>query len=214
MDSEEQRMQREGYARALRSPEVMRAIKSGVHGKIAIVYMEWASPEHQRVLVPWTVVNDPVDAATVADAIEGPPSLAQGGTSISAALLFAGRLLRTSGIRSERRIIDVSGDGPNNAGPAIEPIRSALINGGVTINGLAISLPGGPYMIESFDLDFIQSYYENCLIGGPGAFALSVGDPMDFERAVRLKLVSEIANTPPAPQLEYSRVPDCVEHDK
>ena len=198
MSDQEQRMQREGYVDALLSPEVMRAIKSGRRGKIALAYMEWARPEYQRVIVPWTVIEDPADAAGAAKLIRGQPTLPQGGTSISTALLAAARLLLNSGLESDRQVVDVSGDGPNNAGPPVERSRDTLIARGVTINGLAISIPNGQSydMIESFPLDYVVSYYRYCVIGGPHAFVLSVGDMGDFEMAVRKKFVAEIAGPP------------------
>jgi len=195
MSDQEQRMQREGYVDALLSPEVMRAIKSGRRGKIALAYMEWARPEYQRVIVPWTVIEDPTDAAGAAKLIRGQPMLPQGGTSISTALLSAARLLLNNGLESDRQVLDVSGDGPNNAGPPVERARDALIARGVTINGLAISIPDGQPsdMIQSFPLDYVVSYYKHCVIGGPHAFVLAVGDMGDLEMAVRKKFVAEIA---------------------
>ena len=219
MDQEEQRLQREGYARALRSPEVMQAIKSGRRGRVAVIYMEWASPENQRVLVPWTVIDGPDDAAEMANAVKEQPTILQGGTSIFAALSFAAKLLRTSGLQSDRQIIDVSGDGPNNSGPPITPIRDSLVAHGTTINGLAISLSHHhqPNMIESFDLPYLKSYYEHCVIGGLGAFVLSVGDPADFEKAIRRKFVNEIAGLSAVLQLASNErldlsAADCLTH--
>jgi hypothetical protein len=215
MSPEEQHVQREGYVSALRSPDVMRAIKSGRLGRIAIAYVEWARPEYQRVVAPWTVIEGPADAAALADVIAAQPSLPQGGTSISAGLLAAGRLLRTSVLSSNRQVVDVSGDGPNNAGPPIESTRDVLITSGVTINGLAISLAGGAQgMIESFNLDYLVSYYKRCVIGGAGAFVLAVGDLADFERAIRRKMVDEIAGAPARLQFaaddgRYPPVVDC-----
>jgi hypothetical protein len=115
--------------------------------------------------------------------------------------LAAGRLLRTRALASDRQVIDVSGDGPNNEGPDIERTRDALIARDVTINGLAISLPhNAPYVIEPFDLDLV-SYYRRCVIGGAGAFVLAVDELADFERAIRRKLVDEIAAAPARLQL-------------
>jgi hypothetical protein len=198
MSDQEQRMQREGCVDALLSPEVMRAIKSGRRGKIALAYMEWARPEYQQVIVPWTVIEDPADAAGAAKLIRGQPMLPQGGTSISTALLSAARLLLNNGLESDRQVLDVSGDGPNNAGPPVERARDALIARGVTINGLAISIPDGQPsdMIQSVPLDYVVSYYKHCVIGGPHAFVLAVGDMGDFEMAVRKKFVAEIAGPP------------------
>ena len=198
ISDQEQRLQREGYISALLSPEVMRAIKSGRRGKIALAYLEWARPEYQRVLVPWTVIETPADASGAAKLIRGQPTLPEGGTSISAAQLAAARLLRNSGLQSDRQVVDVSGDGPNNAGPPVERSRDALIARGVTINGLVISISDGqPFdMIESFPLGYLVSYYKHCVIGGPNAFVIAVGDTRDFEMAVREKFVAEIAGQP------------------
>ena len=162
MSDREQRMQREGYVGALLSPEVMRAIKSGRRGRIALAYMEWARPEYQRVIVPWTVIEDPADAAGAAKLIRQQPALPQGGTSISTALSAAAVLLVNSGLESDRQVVDVSGDGPNNAGPPVERSRDALIARGVTINGLAISIPNRQpsSLIQSFPLDYVVSYYK------------------------------------------------------
>jgi hypothetical protein len=195
MSDQEQRMQRQGYIDALLSPAVMRAIKSGRRGRIAIAYLEWARPEYQRVVVPWTVIENPTDAAGAAKLIREQSTLPQGGTSISTALLAAARLLLNSGLESDRQAVDVSGDGPNNAGPPVEKSRDALIARGITINGLAISIRDGQKfdMIESFPLDYVVSYYKHCVIGGPHAFVLAVGDMRDFEVAIRRKFVAEIA---------------------
>jgi hypothetical protein len=197
MSQDEQRVQRQGYVSALRNPDVLQAIKSGRRGRIAMAYFECARPEYQRVLVPWTVIDGPSDAAAIADAIAGQPVIPQGETSISSALLFAGQLLKTSGFMSDRRIVDISGDGPNNTGTQVQWTRDALIARGVTINGLVVSLlHGPPDMIESFSLSYLESYYRHCVIGGPGAFVLSVGDPADFNKAIRHKFLTEIAGPP------------------
>jgi hypothetical protein len=195
MDQEELRVQREGYALALRSPEVMQAIKSGRRGRIAFIFFEWAGEDYQLVRVPWTVIDGPDDAAEIANAIEKQPIISRGGTSISAALSLAGKLLRTSGLQSDRRIIDVSGDGPNNSGPSITPIRDALVAQGIAINGLAISLSvsSPPNMRPSYELQTLKSYYEHCVVGGFGAFVHTIGNPADFESAIRQKFVDEIA---------------------
>ena len=127
MDQSRRQMQREGYAGAICSAEVLAAIKSGPHGRIAIACFGWASPDYQRVIVPWTIVETPADADAVAHAIEQEPLASEAGTSISAALLFSERLLRPAGIRADRKIIDVSGDGPNNSGPLLRPARDSCL---------------------------------------------------------------------------------------
>jgi hypothetical protein len=203
MNQDEQRVQREGYVHALRNPDVLRAIRSGTYGRIAIAYVEWASPDDQRVLLPLTVIKGPDEAAAFADLLEAQPILAGGGTSISSGLLSAGRLLQTSSLHSDRQIIDVSGDGPNNAGPPVAQVRDAMVARSATINGLAISKfrHDVPDMPNSFGEGSVGWYYEGCVIGGPGAFVIAVSDLADFEKAIRRKLVLEIAGLPSRLQL-------------
>src|SRR5262249_34837551 len=103
-----------------------------------------------------------------------------------------------------------SGDGPNNSGPSITPIRDALVAQGTTINGLAISLSvrNPPNMPPSFDLQTLKSYYKHCVIGGFGAFVHTIGNPADFERAIRQKFVEEFAGLSPLFQLVTNESPD------
>jgi hypothetical protein len=205
MNESRRRVQREGYARAFRSAEVLAAIKSGPHGRIAIACFGWARPDYQRVIAPWTIVETRADADAVAHAIEQEPLASEAGTSISAALLFSERLLHAAGIRADRRIIDVSGDGPNNSGPLLRPTRVLVLAGGVTINGLAIALRTteertfGPFASTT-----IRSYYRDCVIGGAGAFVIAVENVADFEPAIRTKLTMEIAEMHPlTPRVAY-----------
>jgi hypothetical protein len=223
MTKNELRIQREGYVNALRNVEVINASLSGTRGRIAIAYFEWSSPDYQRLIMPWTVIDGPDSARSFADALEEQPigtssygGLAGGGTSISAALFFSSRLLQSSGLQSDRQIIDVSGDGPNNCGGLpIAPVRDAVIARGATINGLAISPSKGsasdsPDSMGELTLGW---YYNGCVIGGPGAFVITVGDRADFEKAVRRKLLLEIAGEPPRVQLAAERLytrPDCL----
>jgi hypothetical protein len=201
MDESRRRVQREGYARAIRSAEVLAAIKSGPHGRIAIACFGWATPDYQRVIAPWTIVESRADADTVAHAIEQEQLAAEGGTSISAALLFSERLLHTAGIRADRKIIDVSGDGPNNSGPLLRLARDSVLADGVTINGLAIALltkeerTFGPFAPTT-----IRSYCQGCVIGGAGAFVIEVAEVGEFEPAIRTKLTREIAEMHPLTQ--------------
>jgi len=198
MDESRRRVQRDGYARAIRSAEVLAAIKSGPHGRIAMACFGWASPDYQRVIVPWTIVETPADADAVAHAIEQELLASEGGTSISAALLFSERLLHAAGTRSDRKVIDVSGDGPNNSGPLLRPARASVLAGGVTINGLAIALrTKEERTFGPFPPTTIRSYYRDCVIGGAGAFVIAVAEVGDFEPAIRTKLTMEIAELHP-----------------
>jgi Protein of unknown function (DUF1194) len=201
MNESRRRVQREGYARAFRSAEVLAAIKSGPHGRIAIACFGWASPDYQRVIAPWTIVETRADADTVAHAIEKEPLASEGGTSISAALLFSERLLHAAGVRADRKIIDVSGDGPNNSGPLLRLARDSVLADGVTINGLAIALlTKEERTFEPFAPTTIRSYYQDCVIGGAGAFVIEVAEVGDFEPAIRTKLTREIAEMHPLTQ--------------
>jgi len=215
MTEAEQLLQREGYARALRSPDVLRAIKSGRRGRIAITLFEWGRPNYQRAIVPWTVIADQEGAEAFANAISGRPSSSEGSTSISAALSFAADLLQSGFIWGGRQVVDVSGDGPDNAGPPIQPARNALLQSGVTINGLVIALSrSGKGTFDPFGPHYVESYYEGCVIGGPGAFLLSVRDTAEFEPALRRKLATEIAGVPQFIErvtydVHYPPVTDC-----
>ena len=196
MDIEEQRLQRDGYVAAFRDPEIHKAIASGPNGRIAVTYLEWAGPANQQVVLPWTVVDGARAAGTLADRLEHAPISRARMTSISAALESSGRLFETSASRGIRRVIDVSGDGPNNAGVPVVPIRDELIAKGIVINGLPIMLkmPAG-----FFDLADLDLYYTDCVIGGTGAFMIPIKEKSEFLTATRRKLLLEISGwEPPA----------------
>jgi hypothetical protein len=147
--------------------------------------------------VAWTIVGSHEEAGRFADAIAARPVTAGTGTSISTGLLAAARLLTESPTLAQRRVIDVSGDGPNNAGPPVSPIRDRLVASGITINGLPISLPrGAPDAFESFGEPYLDAYFENCVIGGPDAFVIGINDMSRFEAAILRKLIREIAGDP------------------
>lgn len=197
MSEAEQRVQRDGYVNAFRHPDVARAIGLGPRGKIAVSYVEWAGPGYQRIVRPWTIIGGYDEAKRFADALAVQPILREAGTSISAGLLRAAGLFAHSRSVGQRRVIDVSGDGPNNSGPPVAPVRDELVASGISINGLPISLHrGGSRAFESFGEDYLVSYFESCVIGGPDAFVMGIDDISQFEVAVRRKLVREIAGSP------------------
>src|SRR5215475_1639444 len=191
MDPDEQALQREGYVSALTSPEFLTALKSGIHARIALTYFEWANYNDQKILLPWRLVDGLASAQAVAAEIGRAPYRRAYRTSISGALLFGSRLFENSGHRGIRRVIDVSGDGTNNEGPLIVPTREAVVATGITVNGLPIMLkkpqPG------SVDIEDLDIYYEDCVIGGPGAFVVPIKEREKFKDAVRTKLVLEVA---------------------
>jgi hypothetical protein len=194
MNPAEQRLQRDGYVNAFRHPEILAAIQSGGIGRIAVLYLEWAGSEYQRVGVPWTVVGTLEDASSVADALDALPLKTEPGTSISASFLQAGELFDNAKQRTSRRVIDISGDGVNNFGPPVAPIRDLLVSEGIIINGLPIVLPTDASDTNmSFSRPFLERYYEDCVIGGSGAFVIGVEDMSRYATALRRKLVMEIA---------------------
>jgi Protein of unknown function (DUF1194) len=199
MDPDEQALQREGYVLALTSKEFLQALHQGAHGKIAITYFEWAGQSDQKILMPWRVIDGPESADAVAAEIARAPIRRASRTSISGGLRFAKPLFDDSGYRGLRRVIDVSGDGANNAGPLVELIRDDVLAAGITINGLPIMLKR-PYK-GTMDIDNLDEYYEDCVIGGPGAFVIPIREREKFIEATRTKLVLEVAGRQPDPQI-------------
>ena len=195
MDPDEQSLQREGYVLALTSTEFLQALRQGAHGKIAITYFEWAGQSDQKILMPWRVIDGPESADAVAAEISRAPYRRASRTSISGALRFAKPLFDDSGYRGLRRVIDVSGDGANNAGPLVELTRDDVLAAGITINGLPIMLKR-PYS-GTMDIENLDEYYEDCVIGGPGAFVIPIREREKFIEATRTKLVLEIAGRQP-----------------
>jgi len=213
MDPEELALQREGYAKALTSPEFLNALRQGIHGKVAVTYFEWAGSSEQRVIVPWRIVDGPEGAGSVANEILASPIRRAARTSISGALLFGAALFETSGQRGIRRVIDVSGDGANNSGQIVTAARDEVLSRGITINGLPIMLKRPSY--ATMDIELLDEYYEDCVIGGPSAFVVPVKDRDKFVEAIRTKLVLEIATlTPGSPVIKAAaanpRVPCTI----
>jgi hypothetical protein len=211
MDPDEQRLQRDGYIFAFRDAEVHKAISAGPHGRIAVTYMEWAGPSVQSIIVPWTVIDGAASANALADKLGAQPILRARMTSISQGLVFAAQLFDKSGVQGIRRVIDVSGDGPNNAGPLVTLVRDQLVAQGIAINGLPILLKKPASFFDIADLDV---YYTECVIGGAGAFMIPVRERSEFKTATRRKLLLEIAGQFPAPRLIPAQLPlsggDCT----
>lgn len=200
MTPEEQRVQREGYVEAFRSGVVHGAIRQGLTGRIAVTYVEWAGVANQVVVVPWTIVAGPEDANALADRLARTPPRRSTWTSIAGALDFSVALLKGSGLEATRRVIDVSGDGPNNQGREVTAARDDAVAQGIVINGLPLMIrePTGPWDIPDLD-----RYYRDCVIGGAGAFMIPVREQPQFAEAIRTKIVREVA----ARELEARVVP-------
>lgn len=196
MDFEEQKLQLDGYVQAFRHPDVIDALRSGPHRRIALVFVEWGGASLQRIKVPWTLIDGEQSADAFADALSRDELISMPRTSISGAIAFSASLFGGNGFRGLRRVIDVSGDGPNNQGTAVAEARDAAVARGVTINGLPVLLkPGEP--AGFFDLEKLDIYYEDCVIGGMGSFIVPVRNRKNFAEAIRRKLVLEMAGLRP-----------------
>ncbi len=197
MDLEEAALQRHGFARAIRHPEVIEAIRRGRLGRIAVAYMEWSGIGHQRTLVGWTEVADAKSTAVFAEAVERSELTIEFWTSISTVIAYAANSFEGNGFRGRRRIIDISGDGPNNTGVYVVEARDRAVADGIVINGLPIvNDRPGPYGYPP--LPNLDLYYEDCAIGGIGSFVVVADGFKDFARAIRRKMVLEIARAVPA----------------
>jgi hypothetical protein len=201
VDREEATLQRRGYIDALRSEEVINAIRSGAYGRIAVAYIEWAGTYLQRTVIDWTVLDG---ADTIGSFIEtlSNTSIESGPwTSISAAIQYVVPMFARNEYQGTRRVIDISGDGPNNQGIPVMEARAIALNAGVTINGLPIVNdrrgPGNTRSIKDLD-----KYYRDCVIGGTGAFMIVANDFEDFATAIKRKLIFEIAGLFPTADLD------------
>jgi hypothetical protein len=195
MDMDELAIQREGYAQAIVSKEFLQALKTGPNGKISVTYFEWAASSDQKIIIPWRVIDGPETADAVANEIMKTPIRRASRTSISGAINFAMPLFDENPHRGLRRVIDISGDGPNNNGAPVIGARDAAVEKGVTINGLPIMVKEPSY--STMDIDNLDFYYEDCVIGGPGAFVVTIKDREKFKEAIRTKLVLEVAGRTP-----------------
>jgi hypothetical protein len=195
VDEGEFKLQREGYATGITSPRVLAAIQAGTHREIAVCFIEWAGPDEQNVVVKWTVIGDAEAAEDFAANLRKEPRSFMGRTSISAAIDFAMVEFAKSGVTADRRIIDVSGDGTNNAGRPITDARDEAVAKGVTINGLAIinQRPEGYLYAHTQPPGGLPNWYKDNVIGGPGSFLQVVQDFSTFGDAITNKLLSEIA---------------------
>jgi hypothetical protein len=182
-------LQKQGYVAAFRHPRVLQAILSGPEQAIAVTMVQWTGPALQVIAVKWARISDPASAQAFADAIDqAPRQLFGGGTSISGAIDTGMALLNDSPYRGLRRVIDISGDGSNNRGRSVTRARDEAVAANIGINGL-------PILALDPTLD---QYYEENVIGGPGAFVVAAKDYESFAAAILKKLITEIAAPPPA----------------
>ena len=216
IDAEEAALQRAGYIEAISHPDFVRAIKTGVNGRIALAYFEWAGQVRQDTIVPWQVIDSQESAAAFAAMIRGGRRDALRGTSISGALIFGAGLISAAPYAEQRRVIDVSGDGPNNLGSPVLEARDTALASGIVINGLPLLIRPSPTYRQ------LDRYYADCVIGGPGSFMLPVYDMQEFAVAIRRKLILEVSgDTPDDARLvpvadgeEEDRPVDCLKGER
>lgn len=194
MTPRELEIQRRGYAEALVSEAVIKAIENGLLGRIAITYVEWAGSDSQRTIIDWTLVGDRAGMEDFASQLTVIFNPAMRRTSISGALDHAVESIGANGFTSYRKVVDISGDGPNNQGRPVLQAREDALAEGITINGLPLMTREG--MGSQFHLEDLDEYYRNCVIGGPRSFVIPVLEWDAFPEAVRRKLVLELADKP------------------
>ncbi len=185
VDDEEYALQRFGYANAFRNPRILRAIRNGAHGAIAVTFVEWTGPELHITIADWALIKDAASANRFASELQGKERvLFGGGTAVGDAILYGASLFANNSFEGNRHVIDISGDGPTNRGYPASLARDLVAKQGITINGLPI-LDGFYPGLHLFYLDHV--------IGGPGAFAIPAKGFKDFAAAVLSKLIREIA---------------------
>ena len=195
VDEEEAQLQRQGYVAAIADPEVVRAVTSGMLGRIAVTYLEWAGDGWQVPILGWTLIDGPQTAQAFAAKLAAAPIGAGPWTSISDAIRTATPLFDGNEFEGTRRIIDISGDGPNNTGGLVEPERDLAVAKRITINGLPII--NDRLNFFRAPMPNLDLYYRHCVIGGPGAFLVVAHGFKSFAQAIRRKLILEIAGRPP-----------------
>jgi Protein of unknown function (DUF1194) len=193
------KLQREGYAAAIMDARVVRAMTGGPNGRIALVFVEWASEWEQKIVIDWTVIAGASDAQAVSSRMRAAERSYRGRTSISKAIDFSMELLSRSPFLADRHVIDVSGDGTNNSGREVTTARDEAIAKGVTINGLVIlsEVPLATNPSHTHPPGGLTAYYENNVIGGPGAFVVEAESFEAFGQLIISKLVKEIAELTP-----------------
>lgn len=193
MDLEELQLQRDGYIAALTSKPVLDAIRGGMIGRIGVTYIEWAGVSSRHVVADWQIIEDRASAGAFVARIRDAPIRRARRTSITTAIEFSMERLRAAELRPIRRVIDISGDGPNNEGGLVTVARDRALEAGVTINGLPIILKRG--FSSPYDVSNLDDYYQNCVIGGPGAFLVTITERPQFEDAIRTKILREVAQS-------------------
>jgi hypothetical protein len=193
IDPDEAKLQREGYVQAFRDPVFRKAILGGSHGRIAVAYYEWSDAWVQRLLIDWTLLDSEAAIEAFTTRLANAPISIARRTSISGAIRYAIPLFGRSPYEAERKVLDISGDGSNNDGGLVTDMRYEALKERIVINGLPImnDRPNPFGFPNETDLD---RYYLHCVTGGPRSFVEVARNFEDFPRAVRKKLLQEVAD--------------------
>jgi len=195
IDDEELRLQREGYAAAITHPRILAAIRGGYHQKIALAFVEWGGPMSQHTVVDWMVIDGPAAAEAFAGKLRAQPRMAEHYNSISEAIAYSTNLIASNAYDGRRKIIDISGDGPQINGRSLTEAKLLAAAERITINALVISTPGGGYPGPSGEP--LDEHYRNDVIGGRGAFVVVAEGRDHFAQAILKKMILEIAARQP-----------------
>jgi len=197
IDKEETDLQRQGYAQALSHPRILRAIRNGLLGRIAVAFIQFAAESCEELSIGWTVIDGPAAAEAFGRKLRALEySYCPGGNAVADAILFAAKAIEDNGFEGTRRVIDVSGDGPNTLGLTLSEVRAAVLARNITINALVLDRP---------EMPDLYSYFQSYVIGGPGAFAIDANEHSSFAGAILKKMLSEIVGIPPARRLATAR---------
>jgi hypothetical protein len=210
IDPDEAHLQREGYVQAFRDPVIVKAILGGANGRIAVAYYEWSDAWVQRILIDWTLLDSEAAIEAFASRLAAAPISIARRTSISGAIRYAIPLFGRSPYDAERKVLDISGDGSNNDGALVTDMRFEALKERIVINGLPImnDRPNPFGFPSETDLD---KYYLACVTGGPRSFVEVARNFEDFPRAVRKKLLQEVADIGPRSDFDIGGLADL--HD-
>jgi hypothetical protein len=195
-------LQREGYAAAIADKRVLEAIGSGRHRRIAVCFVEWSGANAQQVVIDWSVIGDEASARRFGDQLLELPRSFADRTSIGGAIDFSMQMLARAPFQSARRTIDISGDGTHNSGRDVTLARDEAVAQGVTINGLVIlsDRPMAWNPEHTHPPGGLVHYFQNNVIGGPGAFVIAAENFEAFGQAIVKKMIAEIAEAPRTPK--------------
>ncbi|NDV01384.1 DUF1194 domain-containing protein [Pseudoroseicyclus tamaricis] len=188
VNAREYRLQLDGLAAALASPEVLaRLAEPGP--PVRLLVFEWSGPDAQRLLLPWTELAGEAAVLDAAARLRATPRLGAAPTTALGRAMEYGLAALGAQDACWTRTLDLSGDGTNNAGPRPQDIAAPE---GVTVNGLVIGGIAIASDQELADIKQLTSYFRAYVLRGPGAFVEAALGWDDFETAMRRKLLREL----------------------